>query len=306
MGRILITGATGMVGKALCSHLTQAGYEINILSRNPSDDTHQIRHYKWNVEKMEIDLLAFDDVETILHLAGANIAEKRWTDQRKEELISSRRDSTQLLRETIDMHQFPVKLIISSSAVGYYGAITKSNILNENSPAGHDFLAEICKTWEKEALKFNDLGIRTVIFRKGIILSEKGGFYQKLHPLAKMGINTTFGTGKQVMPYVSLNDLIEAYQYTIDHPIMQGIYNMVSPEIVTMNELTTALNQSLGKGKFTPRIPALILKMLLGEQSCMLLNGTAVSSAKITSEGFTYHDTNIRAIFDHFKSKDAS
>lgn len=303
MGRILITGATGMVGKALCSHFTQAGYKLNILSRNPSKDTRQIRHYSWDVEKMEIDLLAFDDVETILHLAGANIAEKRWTDQRKKELISSRKDTTQLLRDTIEKHQFPVKLIISSSAVGYYGAITKSSILNENSPAGSDFLADICKTWEKEALKFNELGIRTVIFRKGIILSEKGGFYQKLKPLAKKGINTTFGTGQQVMPYVSLNDLIQAYQYSIDHPKIKGVYNMVSPEIVTMNELATSLNLSFGKGKFTPRIPSFALKLVLGEQSSMLLNGTAVSSAKITSEGFVYRDTNIKELFKLFNSK---
>lgn len=289
MKKILIAGGTGFVGKQLIPFLVEKGYSIHVLTRNPSaNSSKNIRFFQWEIERQYIDKKAFEGVETLINLTGANIGEKRWTKQRKKEIIDSRTNSIDVLYQYISENKFNINTFISSSAVGFYGAVTTDKTFVETSESGNDFLASVCQKWEDAALKFNDLGIRTIILRKGVILGKEGGMVKKLSPLAKLGINVSLGSGKQYLPWIDIRDLVRLYYFILSNTQLKGIFNAVATEQITMSDLSKALLQAFGKKSFLPNAPAFVIRLLFGEMAVMLLEGSKVSNEKLKTTGFIF------------------
>lgn len=289
MEKILIAGGTGFVGKHLIPYLAEKGYFIHVLTRKPSSNSSKnIRFFKWDIEQEYIDEKAFEGVTTLINLTGANIAEKRWTKERKSEIINSRIKSIDLLYAYITKGNFKVKTFISSSAVGFYGAVTTSEIFDETSSNGNDFLASVCVAWEQAVFKFEQLGIRIVILRIGVVIGKNGGMYAKLAPLAQRGIPVSLGNGNQFLPWIEIRDLVCLFEFIISHAEMRGIYNAVASEQITLNDFSKALLQSFGKKNFLPNPPAFLIQLFLGEMSAMLLEGSRVSNTKLIRTGFTF------------------
>ncbi len=289
MNKILIAGGTGFVGKALIKHLVNCGYMVNVLTRrNKISSMENIRYFEWDIKKGFIDEKAFEGVSKIINLTGANITEKRWTEKRKVEIIESRTKAIDLLFTYVKTRNFSIDIFISSSAVGYYGAITTDEIFTEKSNNGSDFLASVCRKWEKTALQFDSLGVATVILRKGVVLGRDGGMYQKLAPLAKLGINTSLGNGRQYLPWIDIRDLVRLYEFILKTDELSGVFNAVSSEHIMMNDFSKTLLQLFGKTSFLPNVPAFLVRLFLGEMSVMLLKGSRVSNYKIKQTGFKF------------------
>lgn len=289
MKKILIAGGTGFVGKHLISFLAEKGYSINVLTRKQgSNSSGNIQFFQWDIEKEYIDKKAFENVDTIINLTGANIGEKRWTEKRKSEIINSRIKSIDLLYRYVSEDNFNINTFVSSSAIGFYGAVTTNEIFKETSKSGNDFLASVCQIWENTAMKFNDLGIRTVILRNGVIIGKNGGIYQKLSPSAKLGINVSLGSGKQYLPWIDIRDLVRLYEFILSNSKISGIYNTVSSEQITMNDFSKTLLKSFDKKSIFPNAPAFIIRLLFGKMSAMLLEGSRVSNEKLKGIGFSF------------------
>ena len=290
MKKILIAGATGFVGTYLINYLLEKGYFINALSRRSKQVSHytNLAYFQWDIHQQYIDRNAFENVDTIINLTGANIGEKRWTKERKSEIISSRIKSIDLLYQYVSENKFSINTFISSSAVGYYGAVTTDEMFKETSENGTDFLATVCKEWENKAMKFNDIGIRTVLLRKGVIVGKDGGIVQKLAPLAKLGINVSLGSGKQYLPWIDIRDLVKLYEFIFSNSKINGIFNAVSSENITMNEFSKTLLKSYKIRTILPNAPSCIIRLLFGEMSVMFLEGSKVSNEKLKKTGFSF------------------
>jgi len=285
MINILVTGGTGLIGKQLSLRLREKGYNIFILSRSSSDTPNT---YYWNIKDGYIEPRAIEEADYIIHLAGAGIADERWTKSRKKELIDSRVKSTKLLFEKITALNPKLKGFITASGIGYYGAITSEKIFIENDVAGTDFLATICKLWEKEAMKFDAINIRTVILRTGVVLSKNGGALEKISKPIKLGVGSSLGSGNQYVPWIHITDLCNMYIEAIENTKLHGIYNAVSSEHTTNTELTHSIAESIHKKIRLPNTPKIVLKTLLGKMAVILLEGSRVSSEKISTAGFYF------------------
>lgn len=289
MNKILIAGATGFIGQQLIASLLEKGYFVNALSRKLKRSSQpQLNYFQWDTDTGFIDKSAFEEVDVIINLTGANIGEQRWSNRRKKEIVDSRIKSINLLYNFVKHNNIQIKTFISSSAVGYYGAVTSDKIFTEESAAGKDFLAEVCQSWEQAAMQFQNLRIRTVILRKGVVFGRDGGMLQKLSSLARLGINVSLGNGKQFLPWMDVRDVIRLYEFILANNEISGIYNAVSSEHITMNEFSKILLQSFGKKSWLPNTPEFIIKMIFGEMSVMLLEGSKVSNEKLLSTGFTF------------------
>lgn len=286
MKRILIAGATGFVGKKLVKTLAEKGLNLAVLTRkNSYAQFENVQYYKWDILREKIEMPAFENVDTIINLTGANIGKKRWTPKRKKEIIDSRVKAIELLYKYVTENKIHINTFISSSAVGFYGAITSNTILNENAPNGNDFLANVCKEWETAAQLFAGIKSRVIILRKGIVLG-RGAAYKKMASLAKWNINTALGNGKQYMPWIEIDDLINLYYFFLINEKLGGTFNAVATEHITMNDFAKGLLHSFGKKSFLPNPPAFMVKFMFGEMASMLLEGTRVSNEKIKNEGF--------------------
>jgi hypothetical protein len=299
MASILVTGGTGLIGSNLCKLLKSKGHTVSILSRNKTKKPHV---YYWNIEERHIDNEAIINTDYIIHLAGAGIADKRWTKARKKELVASRVNSTNLLFEKAKELNPNLKGFISASGVGYYGAITSEKIFQENNAPYNDFLSEICILWEKEAAKFNALNIRTVILRTGVVFSNKGGALEKIIKPIKLGVGAALGSGKQYMPWIAISDLCNIYVSAIENTELNGIYNAVAPEHITNKELTKSIAKTLKKPLWLPNVPSLVFKILLGELAVILLEGSRVSAEKIKKAGFNFEFPTIEKYFSEQKN----
>ncbi len=289
MSKILIAGGTGFVGKALISYLSGKGYELSVLTRNKVNGNDKVSYYQWDIEKGYIDPEAFEGVDIIINMTGANIGEKRWTEKRKKEIVDSRVNAIQLLYKCVSENNFLIKTLISSSATGYYGAVTTDTIFDETSSKGKDFLAAVCSQWENAAKQFSGLGARVIILRKGVVVGKGGGMYQKIAPLAKKGINPAVGTGEQYMALIDMRDLTRLYDFLLTHPEISGIFNAVSSDHITMNELAKDFLSHFNRKTFLPNVPGFVIQLLFAEMATMLLNGSRVSNKKIKEWGFKFH-----------------
>lgn len=288
MESILIAGGTGFVGKHLIPFLLERGYEVKLLTRNKENTVKNVSLYQWDIEKAFIDEKAFAGIDTIINLTGAGIGEKRWTAKRKQELLDSRVKSIDLLYRYVSENNLPIQTLISSSAVGYYGTVTTDEIFTETSNGGNDFLSDICRQWERAALQFRQAGTRVIILRKGVIMGRGGFFYNKIIPLARLGINPAVGNGKQYVPWIDVRDLVRMYDFILQHSKLNGVFNGVSSQHSTMNDLAKMFLMHFGKRKFTPNAPAFLIKLLFGEMASILLKGSRVSNRKIKEQGFQF------------------
>jgi uncharacterized protein (TIGR01777 family) len=295
MTTILVTGGTGFIGKQLCKLLQDKGYSVRILSRTKSEYP---SHFVWNIGKNYIDKQAIINVDYIIHLAGAGIADKRWTKSRKQELISSRVKSTNLLFSYIKTYNPNLKAFISSSGVGYYGAITSSKIFAEQEKPGKDFISTICKLWENAALQFNSINIRTVIFRTGVVFSKEGGAFHKISKPIKLGFGAVLGNGQQYMPWIHIDDLCAIFLKAIENTTITGTYNAVCPEHITNKQITKTISKTFRKPLWLPNIPPFILRIIFRDMSAILLYGSRISSKKIQKTGFQFNFKNFSKLFN--------
>ena len=282
--KVLITGGNGLVAQRLAFLLTQKGYQIFFLSRSESNKN----TYKWDINQKYIDPNAFINTSHIIHLAGAGVADSRWTDSRKKEIYNSRIDSTKLLADYITKSNSNIKTFISASAVGYYGFGNNSEKVSETNKPGSDFLANVCIDWEKEAFEIANDKIRTVILRIGIVLSSKGAALGKLLPIFKLGFGSAIGSGKQIMPWIHIDDLCNMFINSIENQSYNGIYNAVAPNPVSNFEFSKTLAQILKRPFFIPNIPTFILKIIMGKMAIMITTGVNAESKKIENLGFKF------------------
>ncbi len=279
MAKILITGGTGLIGNKLTQLLIDRNHEVVILSRKPS----QKNEFKWDISKNFIDEKAFENIDFIIHLAGAGIADERWSNERKKELIDSRVQSANLLFQKVKEFKTQLKGFISASGIGYYGAITSSEIFEETSKPANDFLAEICIKWEAVAMQFSNEQIPVTILRIGVVLSSTGGALKKM----TTPVITPLGSGKQYLPWIHIDDLCKMYINTVENNLV-GIYNAVAPDHQTSYSFSKQLAKSFQKPFVNIPVPNFLLKIMFGEMAIILLEGSRISSKKIENSGFSF------------------
>ena len=283
---ILITGASGLIGARLTEILLQKGHRVAHLGRVKKSGS--VPSYVWDVEKGEIDLKSLNGVDAIIHLAGAGVAEKRWTRERKQEILESRTKSSALLYETLKNAKHQVKVVVSASAIGYYGCGLNNEVLKEESKPGQDYLANVVVAWEKAVDNIISLGMRVAKIRIGIVLSEKGGALKELAVPIKWGVGSPLGTGNQVVSWIHLDDLCALFLKVIEDESMGGAYNAVAPHPVSNKKLTQDLAKILNRPLWLPSVPSFVLRLIVGEMAYIVTNGSNVSSGKIEKAGFKF------------------
>lgn len=290
---ILITGGSGVVGKHLTCKLHDLGFEVSHLSRI-SNPQASIPTYLWDIEQGEIEERAFEKVDYIIHLAGANIGESRWTDKRMQLIRDSRVKSAKLILKKIEKKNIPLKAFITASAIGYYGMETTDRIYKESDGPANDFLGNTCQQWESVADDFSIKGIRTVKIRTGIVLTKHGGALEKMLVPIRLGFGSPIGSGTQFMPWIHVDDLCDIFAKAIEDDRMNGAYNAVAPEFINNREFIKTITQVLKKPFWNIGAPAFFLKIIFGEMSQIILNGSRISSEKIVQTGFKFRYTNLR------------
>lgn len=297
MKNILITGGTGLVGSYLTEMLLAKGYAVSHLSRSMSKKG--IKTFLWDVEKQEIDAKCIENCDAIIHLAGAGVADSRWTDARKKEITESRTLSSKLLVEVLKNHSNQVKVFISASAIGIYGSDLSEIEVDENSTLGNDFLADVTKKWENSVQEIENLGIRLAKIRIGIVLAKNGGALPKIIMPIKFGVGAALGSGKQYMSWIHFKDLCQIFCEAIVNQAYKGAINAVAPNPVTNKEFTISVATLLKKPMFLPNIPSFILKIILGEMSTVVLDGKKVKNAKLAELIFSYTYKNLNQALDN-------
>lgn len=286
--KVLITGATGLVGHELIKLLLQNGIAVNYLttSRKKIANEANYKGFYWNPVIGEINENAFDEVDVIIHLAGANVA-KRWTNSHKQEIIDSRIKTSRLLYNTLERINHQVTQIISASAVGIYPNSLKKIYQEEDDVIDDSFLGKVVSHWEEEVTKFEKLSIKVVRLRIGIVLANDGGALQKMTQPIKYGIGSSFGNGQQFQSWIHIYDLVNVFYFAITHKF-EGVYNAVSPYPVTNKELSKAIAKQLSKPFFMPNMPKIVMKLILGEMHEILFSSQNVSSRKLLDKGFQF------------------
>lgn len=285
--KVLITGGNGSIGKYLQSYLSLKGIQVCILTRDRKK-VNGINIFYWNIDTNEIDLNAFKNVSTIIHLAGAGIADKRWTIKRKKEIMTSRIRSAALIFDTIQKHTLPIQNFISSSGIGYYGIQNSDHVYMESDAPGNDFLAQTCIQWENAADQFSTLGLRIVKFRCGVVLMKNGGMLSKLKNAFRFHLLPVFGNGNQIFSWIHIDDLCEVYYQSIINNHMEGAYNAVTPAYITQGESMHTLKKTFNSSYLILPIPKWVLKFILGELATSLINGNRISSNKLLKQEFTF------------------
>jgi hypothetical protein len=284
---VLITGGTGLIGSRLTQLLLQKGYTVSYLSRRKESITN-VDVYLWDVDKQYIGGEAIEKADYIVHLAGAGIADKRWTDQRKKEILDSRTQTTQLLYDYIRKSPSNLKAFIGASAIGIYGADRGEEWLTEESRPGDDFLAEVTEAWEGSVRPIADLGVRTVMLRIGIVLSMAGGALAKIVQPVKMGVGAPLGSGKQFVSWIHIDDMCQMIIYAMENNELHGVFNAAAPHPATNAELTRTSAQVLGKSMLPVNVPEFGLRLVFGELAVAVLRGSRVSSQKVVDAGYRF------------------
>jgi uncharacterized protein (TIGR01777 family) len=291
---ILLTGGSGFIGKKLSNLLISQGYSVSILTRTERKASENITYYKWNIENNYIDEVSVLKADYIIHLAGEGIAEKKWSNKRKKEIIDSRDKPINLIYSVLKKNNKSLDAFISASAVGIYGAFTSENICTEESPAANDFLGETCQKWETATECIKLLGIRTVIIRTGLVLGKGDGFLKKLVPLFKYRLGSIIGTGKQYMPWIHIDDLCNIYLLAITNTNMNGPYNAAVADDTNNATFSKALANVYGYSIWLPKVPSFVIKLVMGEMSKIVLTGQRVSAQKIKNAGFKFKYSNLK------------
>lgn len=267
---VLITGGTGLIGRRLTELLLERDYRVAYLSRS-GDSFPNVSVYQWDIAKGTVDPRALDSMDYLVHLAGAGIADSRWTDERKKAIVKSRTDSIELLAHIMKAQGQRPEAFVSSSAVGYYGADTGEKKNTEQSPPGADFLADVTVKWEAAADSIKDFGVRTVKLRTGVVLSEKGGALPQIAAPARYGFGAPLGNGKQWMSWIHLDDMCRLYIEALENESWEGVYNGVAPQPVTNAALTKMICKALNRPQLLPSVPEFALRLVFGEMADVVL-----------------------------------
>ncbi|SFI62119.1 hypothetical protein SAMN05421638_0305 [Kaistella treverensis] len=291
---ILITGGTGLIGKALTENLQQKGHTVRVLSRKPEGD-----EFYWNLKEKKIDDAAFENLDCIIHLAGATISQ-RWTDDYRKEMFASRVNAAKLLKDYCLKNNVHLDSFISASGINYYGTLTSDEILDEKSGViKADFLAKLCVDWEKSADDFSDISDRVVCLRTAMVLAKHGGAFPLLGKTVALNIGSAVGSGNQWMNWIHLDDLVKMYVFAVENPEVNGKFNAVADDIPTNKEFMKNLAKMQVKFFLPLNVPAFVLQTVLGDMSSIILEGTRASNKKIKSLGF---DFKYSALKEAFKS----
>lgn len=285
---ILITGATGLIGSALSKKLLDKGYTIHYLttSKNKLENKPNYKGFYWNPNQKEIDTKCFDGVEVIVNLAGASIS-NRWTKSYKEEIISSRILTSNLIFDTLSAIDHSVKQFVSASGTAIYPESYEKMYSETATETADDFLAKVVKIWENGANQFSSLNSKVAIIRTGVVYAKNGGAFPELIKPIKFGVGAVMGNGKQVQSWIHLEDLVNLYSFVIENQL-DGIYNAVAPETISNKEQTITIAKKLKKPLFLPNIPRFIMNLILGEMSLLLFTSKNLSSKKILDKGFSF------------------
>lgn len=307
METILITGGTGLLGRALVKNLMAKGYSIIILTRNLKDHQPepQVEYAEWDVKKQTIDINALTIADHIIHLAGAGVVEKKWTTEYKKEIVESRTESSRLLVDSLGKCKHRVKTIVSASAIGWYGEDQfKNKAFTEDDPADNSFLGETCRLWEESISKAESLNIRVCKIRIGILLSTEGGAYPEFAKPVKFGLATVLGTGMQMVSWVHIDDVCRIFIAAIENHAMSGSYNAVAPNPVTNKILMQEIGKSIkGKAYMPVHVPRFMLKIMMGQRSIEILKSATVSSTKIKATGFNFLYPTLTAALNELEKK---
>jgi len=292
--KVLITGGTGLVGTALTTLLVEKGYSVTILTRdeNRTSLNSNITYSYWDINKGIINQELLLSANYIVHLAGAGIADKPWSAKRKKAILDSRVAPIKLIYNHLKDNAYQLNAFISASGVGYYGAITTNTIFDETARAANDFLGKTCLQWEQAVDELTDLPIRTVKLRTGIVLAKDGGALPKMMQPFKFGFGAALGTGKQIMPWIHIDDLARLYCAAIENDNFNGAYNAIAGN-VNNKDFSKTLSKCMKKPFWLPNVPRFMLKLFLGEMAVILLEGSAVNNQKILQTGFQFQFTDL-------------
>lgn len=292
--RILITGATGLVGSEITRLCHENGKNVNFLttSKGKIEKSESYRGYYWNPSTGEIDVKCLEGVGAIINLAGANVFQP-WTASNKKKILKSRIDSLNLLHRTLKSNPHQVGQLVSASAIGIYPSSRSKMYEEDSTQLADDFLGQVSQKWEAAADKFQDLDLRVAKVRIGIVLSEDGGALPQIMKPVKYNLGAPLGSGKQWQSWIHIHDLARMFLYIISNGLT-GVYNGVAPNPATNKELTKEVAQVLDKKLWLPKVPKMALKLAMGEMSSVVLGSQLVSSSKIQSEGFDFNFVNLR------------
>jgi hypothetical protein len=310
MPTVLISGGTGLIGTNLSRHLIERGYEIIILSRDKNKTSHdpKITYSFWNVEKQIIDAPVVQKADHIIHLAGAGVMDKKWTNEYKKVILESRTKSAELIINCLKETPHQVKTFVSASAIGWYGEDAKplerkEGFIETDLPA-NDFLGETCLLWEASVEPVTGLEIRLIKLRTGIVLSNNGGAFKEYKTPLNFGLAPVLGNGKQVVSWIHIDDLCRMYCEAIENNYLHGSFNAVAPEPVSQKTLILTLGQKLRHRFFIPiYVPAFILKLIFGKRCIEILKSATVSNKKIKAMGFTFLYPTIEAAIEELIAK---
>lgn len=294
MMNILITGSTGLIGNTLTEHLISLGHDVFPLHRNPVS----VKHNYWFPEKNQINIDEDLKLDAVIHLAGENIADTRWNKEKKEKILSSREAGTRLLSGTLSKLNHKPRLLISASAIGYYGD-TGNQIADEETDSGTGFLSDIATRWEAATRAAEDAGIRTIHIRTGIVLSTYGGALHKMLPPFKMGLGGVIGDGQQYMSWISIRDVIKIISIMLSDESMSGPYNLVAPQPVTNEIFTKTLGRVLHRPTIIP-MPASLARVMFGEMADpLLLSSSRVVPGRLNHMGYKFIDNDLYDALSH-------
>jgi uncharacterized protein len=304
MAKFLVTGATGFVGSRLVNILLAKGHQVNAFTRGdlPQRLPKGLEYFKWDPAKSDYNPFAFEGINHIINLAGAGIADKRWSEARKQEIALSRQQAAQVLIKGIENTEPPLKKWINASAIGWYGADTPESLAKggfvETDPYATGFLGETCRDWEASVQPLNHLNIPWAIARIGLVCGPEAGVLKEFMKPLKMGIAPIMGSGKQIMSWIDADDLCLLLLWMAETPQITGIYNAVAPNPVSQKEFIKIL-ASRQRFKIPIPVPAFVLKMMLGEMSIEVLKSTKVSSAKIEKAGFRFRRPTLQDMLSY-------
>ena len=300
MDTVIITGGTGLIGTELSKFLLSRGYQVIILTRNPKQQKNSspgISYAAWNVEEQNVNEEAFRKANYVVHLAGAGVADKPWTEKRKKEIVESRTMSSELLIKAMTAIPNNISAVVSASATGWYQQ-NKSYQSVETDPPATDFLGETCSAWENSIKPVEALGKRLVILRTGIVLSNEGGAFPAFRRPIHYGIAGILGNGKQIISWIHIEDLCRLYLEAMVNTNWSGIYNAVSPGPVNNRNFTMALAKKMKGSFFIPMpVPNFMLRMMLGDRSEEVLKNSNISANKLKQQGFQFIYPTIDSAF---------